>query len=191
MHKEKIISLVYFLLFSLSLLLVWLSMDFHPLIFDMENTILELPKAILGYFMIVNCMICILICYYYWQHQYFDCQHNYFPPTKIEFFSYILLTFISYSIPILLILISGFIYINGKFDNSEPYTLSAIVIVKKYSCGHKNTNYRLTLKQANQSLIFMDVSKKTFENIQLNDNITIIAKRGLFNITWRQSFYIQ
>lgn len=65
------------------------------------------------------------------------------------------------------------------------------IIAKKHSSGHKNTNYRLTLKQANQSPIFMDVSKKTFENIQLNDNITIIAKHGLFNIAWRQSFYIE
>lgn len=166
-------------------------MDFHPLIFNLENTIFELPKTIFGCLVIVNCVICILICYYYWQHQFFDCQHNYFPPTKIEFLSCISLTFIFYSMSILLILISGFIYINGKFDNSEPYPLSAIVIVKEYSYGNKNTNYRLTLRQTNQSLIFMDVSKKNFDNIQLNDNITIIVKRGLFNIAWRQSFYIK
>lgn len=190
MNKEKMVRNIGLLSFIFPAFLIWLADDFTPLFFDLDNPILQTPNNLFLLLLTTTIIICLLILRYFWKNQYFDCQNSFFPPMIIEYLPPLLLTFLIYSISIFLILSMVFVYLNGKFDNSQPYTITTTVVDKKVTQS-KTFHYKLTVKQHNQTYFYLDVSQVVFYKVELNDKIIIKAKHGYFNVPWRQSFYIE
>lgn len=174
MNKEKIVRTIGFQLFIFPAFLAWLSNNFTPLFFSLENTTLYIPKNLFLFLLITTIIICLSILRYFWKNQYFDCQNSFFPPTIIECLPPLLLAF----------------FLNGILDNSQPYTIATRVIDKKV-IQSKTFHYKLTLKQPNETYLYLDVSPEIFYDVMLNDKLIITAKHGYFNVPWRQNFYLE
>lgn len=190
MNKEKIVRTIGGLSFIFPAFLAWLADDFTPLFLDLENPILQITKKLFLFILIITNIICLSILRYYWKNQYFDCQNSFFPPTIIEFLPPLLLAFFIYSMSIFFTISLTLLYLNGILDNSQPYTIATTVIDKKVTQS-KTFHYKLTLKQPNQTYLYLDVSPEFFYDVMLNDKLIITAKHGYFNVPWRQSFYIE
>lgn len=190
MNKEKIVRTIGFQLFIFPAFLAWLSNNFTPLFFSLENTTLYIPKNLFLFLLITTIIICLSILRYFWKNQYFDCQNSFFPPTIIECLPPLLLAFFIYSMSIFFSLSLTLVYLNGILDNSQPYTIATRVIDKKV-IQSKTFHYKLTLKQPNETYLYLDVSPEIFYDVMLNDKLIITAKHGYFNVPWRQNFYLE
>lgn len=65
MNKEKIVRTIGFQLFIFPAFLAWLSNNFTPLFFSLENTTLYIPKNLFLFLLITTIIICLsILCYF-------------------------------------------------------------------------------------------------------------------------------
>lgn len=191
MNKENIVHGVWLLLLFCNLPLILVLDDIQPLVFDFANTLFDIPLNLFLWFFGINTIICLLICWFYWKNRYFNCQNSCITmPTNMEFIMCMFMTFSGYSMVIMLSLLGSFIYLNAKLDNSQPYTIATMVILKECACD-KYKEYYVTVQQADHSTITLRVSGENYRSINVNDKLIITAKHGYFNVPWQQSFYIE
>lgn len=189
MKRTDIVAGLAMLLLIVALGIMWLSESYSPIIFDRSNVSFQLPNSIIRW-LLGGTVVLVIACFnLLWNKRCFDCQQNMFID-KGEVFGCFFVTAFLYSLPLLIILIYSYIFVNGFFDRSPSYQIQNVVIDKyKHHSSKGGTTYLLTLKN-HQNLIYLPIKADEYERTNCNDNVIINAKVGLLNVPWRENYKI-
>lgn len=189
MKKASILPMFSLTLMVIAISLFWFSSNFEPIVYDRENVVFQIPKNIAQWLLVGAGFLSLGSFYLLWQKRCFECQDNMFIEKSDFFISLFITIFLSF-IPIFILLVASFVVINGYIDYSSSYQIQNAVIDKnKHHSSRNGTTYWLTLKN-NQNLIYLPVKEADYEKANYNDKVVITAKKGLLNMTWRQSYQI-
>lgn len=189
MRKSNILPSFALLLMVIVIGGFWLSSSFEPLVFDRENVVFQVPKNVIKWLLFGAFLLTFTTFYLLWKNRCFDCQDKMFIE-KSDFLISLFITIFLNFMPFFLLLLASFIFINGFFDRSPSYQIQNMIIDKNQHHSSKgDTTYWLTLKNT-QNLIYLPVKGEEYERTNCDDNVIITAKKGWFNVAWRENYKI-
>lgn len=189
MRKSNILPSFALLLMVIAIGGFWLSSSFEPLVFDRENVVFQVPKNVIKWLLFGAFLLTFTTFYLLWKNRCFDCQDKMFIE-KSDFLISLFITIFLNFMPFFLLLLASFIFINGFFDRSPSYQIQNMIIDKNQHHSSKgDTTYWLTLKNT-QNLIYLPVKGEEYERTNCDDNVIITAKKGWFNVAWRENYKI-
>lgn len=189
MRKSNILPSFALLLMVIAIGGFWLSSSFEPLVFDRENVVFQVPKNVIKWLLFGAFLLTFTTFYLLWKNRCFDCQDKMFIE-KSDFLISLFITIFLNFMPFFLLLVASFIFINGFFDRSPSYQIQNMIIDKNQHHSSKgDTTYWLTLKNT-QNLIYLPVKGEEYERTNCDDNVIITAKKGWFNVAWRENYKI-
>lgn len=189
MRKSNILPSFALLLMVIVIGGFWLSSSFEPLVFDRENVVFQVPKNVIKWLLFGAFLLTFTTFYLLWKNRCFDCQDKIFIE-KSDFLISLFITIFLNFMPFFLLLLASFIFINGFFDRSPSYQIQNMIIDKNQHHSSKgDTTYWLTLKNT-QNLIYLPVKGEEYERTNCDDNVIITAKKGWFNVAWRENYKI-
>lgn len=189
MRKSNILPSFALLLMVIAIGGFWLSSSFELLVFDRENVVFQVPKNVIKWLLFGAFLLTFTTFYLLWKNRCFDCQDKIFIE-KSDFLISLFITIFLNFMPFFLLLVASFIFINGFFDRSPSYQIQNMIIDKNQHHSSKGgTTYWLTLKNT-QNLIYLPVKGDEYERTNCDDNVIITAKKGWFNVAWRENYKI-
>lgn len=189
MRKSNILPSFALLLMVIAIGGFWLSSSFELLVFDRENVVFQVPKNVIKWLLFGAFLLTFTTFYLLWKNRCFDCQDKMFIE-KSDFLISLFITIFLNFMPFFLLLLASFIFINGFFDRSPSYQIQNMIIDKNQHHSSKGgTTYWLTLKNT-QNLIYLPVKGDEYERTNCDDNVIITAKKGWFNVAWRENYKI-